>query len=70
MIETIFDYKFYLDKISEFMLDTFEKEQTTDFQHKATINMLNSEIQRLQTQNQEQKEALKFYKQQVTSPKE
>ena len=63
MIETIFDYKFYLDKISEFMLETFEKEQTTDFQHKATINMLNSEIQRLQTQNQEQKEALKFYKQ-------
>ena len=51
MIETIFDYKFYLDKISEFMLETFEKEQTTDFQHKATINMLNSEIQRLQTQN-------------------
>ena len=27
MIETIFDYKFYIDKISEFMMDTFKHEE-------------------------------------------
>lgn len=27
MIETIFDFKFYIDKISEFMLLTFDKEE-------------------------------------------
>ena len=27
MIETIFDYKFYIDKISEFMMDTFTHEE-------------------------------------------
>jgi hypothetical protein len=30
MIETIFDYKFYVDKISEFMIETFDKEQVRD----------------------------------------
>lgn len=31
MIETIFDFKFYLDKISEFILTTFEQEHSSDF---------------------------------------
>ena len=26
MIETIFDFKFYIDKIAEFMMKTFENE--------------------------------------------
>jgi hypothetical protein len=26
MVETMFDYKFYIDKISEFILNSFEKE--------------------------------------------
>jgi hypothetical protein len=31
MIETIFDFKFYLDKISEFILTTFDQEHSSDF---------------------------------------
>ena len=30
MVETMFDYKFFIDKISEFMMNTFEKEETQE----------------------------------------
>lgn len=33
MVETMFDYKFYIDKIAEFMMNVFEKEE----QQEATI---------------------------------
>ena len=28
MVETMFDYKFYIDKISEFMMNTFDMDDT------------------------------------------
>lgn len=30
MVETMFDYKYYLDKISEFILSTFEREKENE----------------------------------------
>jgi len=47
MIETIFDYKFYIDKISEFMMGTFEREEANFSQ----INKLEAEIARLRGEN-------------------
>ena len=47
MIETIFDYKFYIDKISEFMMDTFTREQA----HLTNQGQLENEIDRLREEN-------------------
>jgi len=47
MIETIFDYKYYLDKISEFMMTTFER----DHQQESEIQKLNVQIRNLQLKN-------------------
>lgn len=43
MIETIFDYKFYIDKISEFMMDTFKQEEA----HLSELGKYEDHISRL-----------------------
>lgn len=47
MIETIFDYKFYIDKISEFMMDTFTHEES----HLAQMSQLEAEVLKLREEN-------------------
>lgn len=42
MIETIFDFKFYIDKISEFMMDTFKHEEVQLNQMSKLENEINS----------------------------
>jgi len=49
MIETIFDFKYYLDKISEFMLATFEKEESQE----QKIQKLHVQVKTLQLQNKQ-----------------
>ena len=58
MIETIFDYKFYVDKISEFMIDTFDKDQQKDSKSQNTIMQLQSEILGLRHENSSLKSEL------------
>ena len=40
MIETIFDYKFYIDKIAEFMMTTFDQQ----LEMQANIQKLQREV--------------------------
>lgn len=47
MIETIFDFKFYIDKISDFMVEAFNQEETS-FSY---IQKLEFELQKCKVEN-------------------